>query len=34
MICEILELDPYVAAAGIAPERYTKGYEGQYVNRH
>lgn len=31
MICEILELDPDVAAAGIAPERYTKGHEGQYA---
>ncbi|MEM6900243.1 MAG: DUF6035 family protein [Pseudomonadota bacterium] len=31
MICEILELDPDVAAAGIAPERYTKGHDGQYA---
>lgn len=31
MICEILELDADAARAGITPERYTKGRDGQYA---
>ena len=31
MICEILNLDPATSEAGVTPERYTKGTDGNYA---